>query len=355
MGTSAARGSGPIKLGLVPGDQVAFPTLRTIQGKELKLNAPTVVLFTWFNTSRGYHDMVIAEAWQRRYPNLQIVAAGTQSPEEVSSLVRRHGWQVPVVADPERQLVAAFELTMGGIVYLLDDAGIVRDKLVGRSYQRWLEFDAVLAWAASGEWERVRAQSMSPLLVGERPSFPLEALNNLLGERPLVVYHHLPGCEPCEHLHAEGLQEVLGRFAENHPEVHFIILQDVSSLNDLRPMIEAFVELYGEDSLPPNLLQVAQTDLSEDVGNIGASLYPDDLPPNVRLVNYFDGDTNDPARWWGRPFAPGIMVFDTEGRFVGPEPFWLGPYRLVIFKEDLEELLVKVVSTEDVTGRTGDQ
>jgi hypothetical protein len=321
----------PWRLGPGPGTVVVLPEVETVQGDVVATGVPSLVFFTMFDASDAAYEWVaLAKAWQERHPGVQVLLVDTRTPaEEVRDWVRREGVEVPVIADADDAFEEAFDTNRIPILYLLDEQGVIQDKIMGSSLERFTAFDQVLSWAAEGAWEEVKAQRPDWLEVGQQPRRSLADVP-LGGGGPVVVYHTDPVCGPCQGMVA-GLQEALNAFVERYPEVRvFVVEGDARAARDLElkmiEQLEAFVSLYGRDAAPAEMLLALER---------GRSLYADvpvlELPeegwaPNVTLVRYVPGDANDPLLAWGQVLTPGLMFFDAEGAYRGPAPLWLGPY-----------------------------
>jgi hypothetical protein len=329
----------PWRLGPGPGTTVELPVVETVQGSVTQRGVPTLVYFTRLDGRSGtsYEAVARAATWQQRHPEVQIVlvhrAAQLEDPylnaEEARAWLLREGVEVKVVLDAEvgSAFREAFDTNRTPILYLLDEHGTIQDKVVGASLERYLMLDDVLAWAAAGEWEKVAAQRSETLSLGESPARALADVP--LGQgRPTVIYHHSSGCPLCQTLVEAGLQAQLNAVAEAHPEARIVILEpEPPSFEAWAEQVERYVALYGRAALPdPVLLALERGRFPDEAYAASTSLLGKPWAPNVTAIAYYDGDENDPQRWWGQPLTPGLMLFDNEGAYQGPAPVWEGPY-----------------------------
>jgi thiol-disulfide isomerase/thioredoxin len=333
----------PWRLGPGPGTVVVLPEVETVQGDVVATGVPSLVFFTMFDASDAAYEWVaLAKAWQERHPGVQVLLVDTRTPaEEVRDWVQREGVEVPVIADADDAFEEAFDTNRIPILYLLDEQGVIQDKIMGSSLERFTAFDQVLSWAAEGAWEEVKAQRSDWLTVGQVPSRELPEVP--LGQGgPTVVYHTNPFCPPCEQV-AERLQEELNAFAVSHPEVTIVILEEDAragfDLEALRELLESYVELYGREAAPGQLLLMVERGRIPVSEEEAATLPAEGWAPTIKLVTYMSGDANDPNRWWGQVFTPGLMVFDAGGAYRGPAPLWLAYYEASALVASMRELL----------------
>jgi len=303
-----------------------LPVVETVQGGLIKQGMPSLVFFTMLDPAMAYETVALATAWQKRHPGVQVILVDTRSnPEDVRAWVRREGVTVAVIADEDDAFEEAFDTNRLPILYLLDERGIIQDKIAGNSLERFIELDQVLSWAAAGDWDSVAAQRSEWLTVGEVPRRSLADVP--LGQgAPTIVYHTSPFCDLCQRIVEEGLQEQLNAVAGDYPEVNFIILQiaDTFDFEAFRGQVETFTALYGRAALPDVLLLAVERGRLPDVPAVPLPLAG--WAENIRLINYTSHDANDPQRWWGQPLTPALMLFDSQGAYQGPLPIWEGPY-----------------------------
>ncbi|ADI13886.1 Redoxin domain protein [Truepera radiovictrix DSM 17093] len=331
----------PWRLGPGPGTVVTLPEVETVQGDVIATGVPSLVFFTMLSNSveSAFEHAALATVWQERYPGVQVILVDTRSDaEEVRRWVQATGVEVSVVADADDAFEEAFDTNRLPILYLLDESGVIQDKIVGGDLGRLTEFNQVLAWAASRAWEKVVAQRSDWLVVGKAPYRELADVP-LGGGHPTVVYHTDPLCSPCQEV-AEGLQRELNALTKRYPEVSIVILEvgakagDVEALHEL---LEGYVELYGREAAPAQLLMMVER--GRLAGAETVQLPREGWAQNIKLVTYEPGDTNDPGRWWGQTPVPGLMVFDATGVYRGPAPLWLGPFRAEALREAITTLI----------------
>src|SRR5690606_24166247 len=86
-----------------------------------------------------------------------------------------------------------------------------------------------------------------------------------------------------------------------------------------------FRDTFGETATGSEILNYLET---------GARVYPlpDRLWPDsgwsegITVIRYDIGSADDPVIAWGygEKDSPGMLVFDADGRYLGPTPFFLG-------------------------------
>jgi hypothetical protein len=338
----------PFRIGaaLVPGVQVALPSAKSLQGEAVAAPGPKLVIFTMVEGCDLCATLhLIADTWRRRYPALQVILVDTRTPAEaVAQWVQRERPAVPVVADADDRFEEAFDTNRVPLFYLLDAENVVRDKMMGFGYARYLAFDQQLERANEGRWSEVAQHAVAPPVLGEAAA-PLASL--AFADQPTVVYKSSSLCEPCREMLAEGLQAALNRLAEARPEVQWVVLEperDAARLEGLYREIEAFMQRFGEAALPPETKEALQGLTEADLqGTDPNAVF---LPESgwheaIRLLRYAPGSADDPAARWGVIFSPNVMVFAPGGRFLGPSPTWFGPYGVAALEEVVAQLLLE--------------
>lgn len=332
----------PWRLGPGPGAEVSVPEVETVQGGMTEANTVSLIFFTVLDGSEGAYEVVaLATAWQERHPGVQVILVDTRSDaEEVRVWVQQEDVQVAVVADANDAFEEAFDTNRLPILYLLDEQGMIQDKVVGNSLERFIELDQVLTWAETGDWERVTAQRSEWLTVGQVPARMLADVP--LGQgSPTIVYHTSPFCDLCQTIAEGDLQTELNALAERYPNAAIVILESDANANrdleELRSYVKTYIELYGREAAPGPLLLAIERGRLPDARSL--PLPQEEWAPNIRFVTYTPRDVNDPQRWWGQPLVPGLMLFDAQGAYQGPTPLWEGPYSASALTDFLAEFL----------------
>jgi thiol-disulfide isomerase/thioredoxin len=338
---ATAQQSRPWLFGLVPGEDVMLPQVSTMQGEQVKRGVPTLVFFTLLGThaNSAFEDIRMAKRWQERHPEVQILLVdGRTQSVALAAWIDAQGIDVAVVADEDGLFQEAFGVNLHPILFILDQSGMIRDKVLGRSLTRFIEIDAVLAWAATGAWERVDEQRLRPLRIGERPAHSLAGVE-LNADAPTVIYQTSPTCPPCQEIQQTGFQEAINTLAQTYPDVRLILLQSDTPLEVMGGIAERYAEIYGREALPASLYLYLERGQEPDV--IFEYLPEEGWAPNVHLVNYQEGTASDPVRWWGQTLTPNLMFFEAGGVYQGPAPIWEGPYSLDGLLEAIETFLGK--------------
>jgi hypothetical protein len=115
---------------------------------------------------------------------------------------------------------------------------------------------------------------------------------------------------------------ILNDFARRHPDARFVILRE-SEPTDYVSQVSQFVEVYGDGTR--NLLTRAIEEAPVEQG-AQDTLSTNDLSESIAVVDFMPGQSGDPMFVSGVGVVPNILMFDSDGQFVGPEPYWLGPY-----------------------------
>lgn len=327
----------PFRLGAatVPGTAVVLPEAVTVHGHSTESGVPSVVVFTMVEGCR-FCDAVaeIGEAWIERYPGLQLILVDTRNSRSVvEAWAAEHG--LDIVHDADDEFEEAFDTNRVPVVYLLDGKGIVRDKAVGPDHQRWITLDDQLARANQGDWEGVERHAAVPPVLG-RVSAPLPSVP-VGAERPVVFLVGDRYCDMCRELVASGLQAAINELIADHIGLEvFVFEPDAASLGaggfyGIREVYQEYIARFGIEAAEEPIVRYART--GETLGEeMPPPVWPDDgWSEGVHVLRYQVGGLDDPAVTWGYNFKPGLLVFDGEGRYLGPTPFFSGNFGYDIF------------------------
>lgn len=322
----------PFRIGenIVPGASVVMPEVATVNGISIRNAVPTVVVFTMVEGC-GFCAAVpeIASAWIQRYPNLQIVLVDTRnSREAVESWSRIHA--LDIVSDELDEWEDTFDTNRVPVVYLLDENGVVFDKAVGPDHLRWTTLDDQMERANRNEWEAVKRHAAAPPAVG-KVSVSLPSAEVGAGW-PVVILVGDVYCSSCRDLVASDLQTALNDLVASHEGLHAYLYEpDVESLGAAgfygrREVYQEYLARFGEDAADEVIVRYATN----------GELLDEEMPPlvwpeggwaeGVNVVRYQVGGPDDPAVVWGYNFKPGLLVFDGEGRYLGPTPFFAASF-----------------------------
>ncbi len=333
LGTATAqtyRVGANVALGAV----VQVPEVATTAGSTVRSGVPTVVVFAQVRdcvlcTAVGH----ITKAWTERYPNVQVVVVETRSSlRDVENWAEEYG--VPIVYDAEGQFREAFDTNLTH-VYLLDETGTVRDKARPQYRQQWLALDAQMARANEGDWEAVDANSVAlPSLGGVARSSPSVALGD---GTPVAVIVGDGYCHFCRDLVTGHLQKELNELIETRPGLRVYLLEPSKTsmaegfygtpTHDYGPrsLFEEFIDTFGEDATGVEIVKYLES--GELTYPLPEQVWPDTgWADGITLIRYTIGGPDDPLVAWGygEKESPGMLVFDAEGRYLGPTPFFLG-------------------------------
>lgn len=317
-----------------PGTVVELPEVATTAGDMVRRGVPTVVVFAQVKDCKLCTALGDAtRSWVERYPNVQVVVVETRSREkDVKAFGEAYG--VSIVYDAGGLFREAFDTNLTHI-YLLDGSGTVHDKVRPLYRQQWLAFDAQLARANEGDWDAVDANSVAlPSLDGVARSSPAVALGT--GD-PAVVLVGDGYCQFCKELVTGKLQNELNDLVRELPGLRVYVLEPAKEsvaagfygtpTHDYGPrnVFEEFRDTFGETATGTEIMNYLATGALVDP--LPEHVWPDSgWEQGVTLVRYDIGGADDPVVAWGygEKEGPGMLVFDAEGRYLGPTPFFLG-------------------------------
>ena len=319
---------------VAPGAVVELPEVVTTAGTTVRSGVPTIVIFAQVRdcvlcTALGD----ITRSWTERYPNVQVVVVETRSREkDVVAWGEEYG--VPIVYDAEGQFREAFDTNLTH-VYLLDETGTVRDKARPQYRLQWLALDAQMARANAGDWQAVAAHSVALPALGEvAHGSPSVAVG---GGNPVLVLVGDGYCQFCRELVSGHLQKELNELLDTRPGLRIYLLESSRAsvaegfygtpTHDYGPRatFEAFLATFGETATGDEIANYLAT--GERVYPLPEQVWPDGgWAADVTLVRYEVGGPDDPVVAWGygEKESPGMLVFDADGRYLGPTPFFLG-------------------------------
>jgi len=224
-----------------------------------------------------------------------------------------------IVAD-DGTIAGALGFTAQPIMYVVSADETVRFRQTGFEIRRLIALDAVVGLANAGEWHEIDALT-ADRHDNDRNQLPaawgLETVN-----RPLVAVVHSAGCIHCRRLADQGMDLILNDFARRYPDVRFVVLRE-SEATEYTNQLNRFIEVYGEDTRDLLTRAIHEAPVKQGARD---ALDTDGLSESIVVVDFIPGQAGDPMFISGVGVVPNILVFDSEGRFMGPEPYWLGPY-----------------------------
>ena len=314
------------------GTVVDLPEVETSTGETVRRGVPTVVVFVQVkNCSLCSATGYIVRSWIERYPNVQVVSVDTRSAKQaVEEWGREYG--VPVIHDAVDKFEDAFDTNLVH-AYLLNEQGVVVDRVRPLYREQWLALDHQLARANVGDWQAVADHVASlPVIGGVARSLPSVPLGT---GRPTIVLSSDGFCYWCREL-AAGMARPINGYLEERPDVSVYLLEpSIDSIASgfygtethdygAREVYEEFADLYGEEAAGAEIMKYLNT--GEVTGSLPNQLWPDTgLTGNVTVVRYEVGGPDDPTVAWGYGTKDmGVAVFDGDGRYLGPVPLFLG-------------------------------
>lgn len=320
----------PYKVGLAigPGTVVELPQSQTTAGQTVKRGVPTLVFFAKMLECSICEPLGdIAITWLEKYPNVQVIAVSFSSVKDaVVAWGEQYG--VPIVFDSDMAFMKAFDTNLV-FAYLLDEQGVVHDKVRPVYFQQWIALDRQLERANRGDWQAVDENAVALPPVGSvargTPGVPLQT------GAPALVLVGDGYCSYCRELLSEGLQKDLNDLAAAVPDLRIYLLEPskesiASGFNGTpkhaygaREVLEEFVGLFGERAAGEEVMTYLRT--GELTYALPTPVWPDTgWPQNTTVIRYAVDGPDDPVRAWGyvEKSMPGMLVFDGEGRFLGP-------------------------------------
>lgn len=308
--------------GVVPGEAVAIPSALNVLGRPSAPRQPALVVFTRLVpcsiTCEGLHHVLTV--WADDYPEIGIYVVSLRNTEdELRALAAGRHTPYLLFADSDGVWEAEFQTNLDLTMFLVDEQGIVRTRFHGLDPQRIISLDRIMALAAAGRWEEVDELAERPLQVG-RPPAPPQGLAITPGQ-PTIVYFTDSNCIHCSDLIEQGLQDAINALASQYPRVRFVIM-DRQYPRRVWDVYGDYVARFGANGLPEFLRQWLQSIDPESEIHL-TELPSEGWQPNVEVIRYVPGDANDPGLKWGKHGTPDLAFFDEQGRFVGPDPFWM--------------------------------
>lgn len=326
------------KFGAYPGTQVEFPGGEDLlTGNPLATGVPTVLLFgALAPCNRCEVTYAIASTWAERHPDLQVAVVTRLGDgaaiEDLRADARQFAGHANVIVDSAGLWGQAMGLNVQPVTLIIDEHGVVRAKLSGSNAQRLAAFDEIVALAAEGAWSAVDAHASVQLLPGTT-RLPSEWQLGVSGG-PTFLIVHSSGCRHCEALVEAGLEQLLNDYAQQHPDANFMILAEVVP-DTMTEALEGIVQAFGLEVLPEpdRTLYLEGAPLAFSVMSQQA-----DWAPNLHLLEFEAGSLADPGIIFGRTTTPDLFVFNAEGVFVGPEPYWTGPFDIWALRQILDAI-----------------
>lgn len=317
----------PVALGAETGSRIEIPfAVDLVSGDPIETRKATVYIFSVLHPCTTCNlAYTVANDWARTYPNLQVAIVTKAGSAEMVDEVRREALsrnlEARVVVD-EGAFVEAFNLNTQPVFFLVDAESTVQARLTGSNPGRLLAFDGLLERANRNDWSGVLAHRHEPLIEGESGVPPL--LQQYATTSPLIVYVHSPTCILCRHLVEDGIQDLVNDYARLHPDVSFVVFQEASQL----AIVDVLGDLVSRFSVDVLYEPERTMFLDGEASQESVSLRSDDWADNVAFVTFVSGSDSDPGWLWGRVTTPDLFSFDGRGIYVGPSPYWRGPYDL---------------------------
>lgn len=316
-----------------PGAVIDLPEATTTAGEPVRHGVPTVVLFMQVRDCvRCFGVGDITRTWVERYPNVQMLVASMRTPEQHAQAWGEE-FGVSIVYDGVGVFEDAFDTNVP-MVYLLDGSGTVRDRFEPQYRQQWLAFDAQVARANAGDWAAVDANSVALPSIGR---VARSSVSVAVGDgSPVVVLIGDGYCAFCEDLVSGGLQDELNGLTGSWPGLRVYVLEPShdsiaagfygTPLHDYGPrsVFEEFVATFGADAAGSEIVNFLET--GKRVYPLPDLVWPDTgWADGVTLIRYETFGPDDPVIAWGyaEKEMPGMLVFDAEGRYLGPTPYFL--------------------------------
>lgn len=322
--------------GPAPGEIVEWPAVSDLfTGSPVALLPPAVVVVSKLSPcSMCEVPVSMAKSWSERYENVQVilVTKDTGDLEAVrAELGRLVNDDVTVVADDGR-IAGSLGFNSQPIVYVISEDGRVRLRQTGFNPQRLIGLDRIVALANDGRWGEIDALVGRSGGQGARQVPEAWDLNARGG--PVIAIIHSDDCIHCRRLADQGMVTILNDFARRHRSATFVILSEANAL-DFDRHIEALSQTYGERIRQVYEMAARDAPVAESAGE---SFAGEQFEENVRLLEFIPGTAEDPMYRFGAGVVPNILLFDEDGRYMGPDPYWLGPYDaggLINFLQDV--------------------
>lgn len=314
---------GALEFGPAPGDAFIWPEARDLfTGQLVELSPPSVVIVSRLSPCSNCElPLALAKSWGQRYGSVQAILL-TRDTGDQEAMRRELAPLVDgqtIVAD-DGAIAGTLGFSAQPITYVVSADARVRFRQTGFEIRRLTALDAIVELANSGRWQEIDALTASGR--GDEGNQVPAAWGLEAGNGPIVAIVHSAGCIHCRRLADQGMDLILNDFARRYPDARFVVLRE-SEATDYASQLSQFVEVYGEGTR--DLLTRAIEEAPVQQGAQDA-LSTDDLSENVAVVDFVPGQAGDPMFLSGVGVVPNILVFDSDGRFIGPEPYWLGPY-----------------------------
>lgn len=326
IGAVAGAQVAPASFGPAPGEAFEWPDVRDLfTGEAVVIQAPSVVIVSSLTPCDNCRlPIALAESWAGRYGDLQVVLVTrhTGDPDAMRQELDRHlaRSNVAIVAD-QGAVANALGFNIHPIIFLVSEGAVVRIRQTGFDLRRLIALDHLVSLANERRWSELDALGFGTAGHGG-PSGLLAAWGVEPGSRATVAVIHSEACIHCRRLGSQGLDLILNDFASRYPDTQFVLLE-VEGAVDYSSQAEAFSATFEltDDAWLYDAAATAVVD--EDAVRAFDSTR---LSSEIALVEIAPGGQGDPIRLNGIGVLPNIWVFDDQGRFVGPEPYWVGPY-----------------------------
>lgn len=310
------------EFGPAPGEAFEWPGATDLfTGSEVVLSPPTVVIVRSLSPCEMCEvPVAMARSWLERFDNVQTILV-TRDDDDTTSLrtelIELAGGLTVVVDDGRISDTLGFNSQP--IIYVVSEEGVVRFRQTGFNPQRLLALDTIVALANDQAWDQIDE------FVGRDPDdsddLP-DAWGVDAGGGPVIAIVHSDDCTHCQRMVEQGMVTILNDYAGRHPEATFVVLEEANAL-DFDRHLEQLVEIYGE-----RIRRVFEEALRSApvAAGTGRALAGAAFERNIRVIEYVPGGRGDPMNHFGAGVVPNILWFDQSGSYLGPEPYWLGPY-----------------------------
>lgn len=303
--------------GPAPGEFVAWPEVVDLfSGEPVVLDPPTVVFVQSLSPCAMCEVPIgVARRWLERYDNVQVilVTRDTGDLEAVRAELADLAKHLTVVADDGR-IAESLGFNSQPNIYVISEDRQVRFRQTGFSPRRLIGLNEVVGLADEGRWREIDG------LVARSGGKLPEAWVSHHGGATIIMIHS-DDCIHCQRLADQGMALILNDFARRHPNATFVILSEADALAYDRHL-EMLIATYGAW-----IGEVYAREAQNAPVMTRAALADAQFENNVMLVEFVPGDPDaDPMYQFGVNLVPNILVFDEDGWYQGPKPYWLGPY-----------------------------
>lgn len=315
------------KFGPLTGEVIDWPAPTDLfTGQTINISRPTVIGVTALSPCNNCEFLIaIASSWVERYSNIDVILL-TRRNGDLELLRQELSRDFPalarlnVVADGG-DVAEALDINAQPIFYLVSASGEVLFRHTGSEVRRLIAFDEMVKLANNNELEAEGLASESTTIASSQNQIPDEwGLADASG--PIVVLLHSDDCITCRRLAENGLAIVLNDFANRYPAVQFLVLREAEP--DLGVVLALVQETFGHTAR--SVLEAGIN--AQDIRSPSATLIEASLDPRISVVEFEPGSAGDPMLlpFIGTGLVPNIFVFNANGQFIGPKPYWQGKY-----------------------------